>query len=243
MPDKMQHNSCRSISFSILILIFSLSFQTTLVIAAEKTTLTDENNDQKNKQIKPRQHKPQWSLEFKGGRFKPAIEDWDQFYGNDKARIFSAAFGYRPATYLETGLEIGWMKDNGKGFLPANNTQGGEIKYQFLPVSIYLLFRGKFTANQWLVPYIGGGVTRGYYRANITNQSTIDGAENGSHARVGLQLLLNNLDKKYAASLKNHFDIINSYFFIEAQELKIEIDSINTDLGGRSYQAGILFEF
>ena len=234
---------CKYFSLSIFILVFSLEIQPVLASNAQQTASTGDAVEQKNSKTKARQRKPVWSMELKGGRFKPAIDNWDQFYGNDKAKIFSAAFGYRPVSYLETGLEIGWMKDKGEGFLPANNTQGGQIKYQFLPLSIYLLFRGKFTRNQWLVPYIGGGFTRGYYRANIVNQSSIDGAENGSHVRAGLQLLLNNLDRKYAAYLKNHYDIINSYFIIEAQESEIEIDATNTDLGGRSYQAGILFEF
>lgn len=183
-----------------------------------------------------------WSMEFKGGRFKPAIENWDEFYGNDKARFASAAFGYRAIQQLEIGIEIGWMKDNGQGFLPANNQPGGRIKYQLVPVSAYLLLRGVFMHNQWIVPYAGGGWTRAYYRANIVNQSTIDGVENGTHVRAGLQVLLNNIDKKYAANLKRTYGINNVYFIIEGHESKVELDSGN-DLGGRSYQAGILLEF
>jgi len=188
-------------------------------------------------------YNPKWSLELKAGRFEPDIDNWETFYGQDYTHSFGAAFAYKLLDQIEIGLEGSWIRDKGQGFLVNNNMLGGNVKYQLFPLNVYILFRGVYTRNQWIVPYVGGGWSRAYYRANIQNQSSIDGNENGTHYRVGLQFLLNNVSKKGTRNLKRSFGIVNTYFFIEVQELTAEVESLNLDLGGKSTMMGVLFEY
>ncbi len=140
--------------------------------------------------------KPSWALEFKIGRFAPDIDNWETFYGNDYTHDLAGAFSYKLLEKIEFGLQGSWIRDRGQGFLPSNNVNGGRVKYQLFPLNAFVLFRGIYSPNQWFVPYIGGGFSRTYYRINIENQSSIDGAENGTHYRAGIQFLLNNIYKK-----------------------------------------------
>lgn len=187
--------------------------------------------------------KPKWSFEFKLGRFEPDIANWKKFYGKDYTLSFSAAFSYKLLDQIEVGMQGSWIRDKGKGFLPKNNIVGGTVKYQLFPLDVFILFRGVYTKNQSVVPYFGGGWSRAYYKATIQNQSSIDGAENGTHYRAGIQFLLNNLYKKGTRNLKNSYGIINTYFYIEVQELKAEVDSLNLNIGGKSTMIGILLEY
>jgi len=187
--------------------------------------------------------KPQWTLELKLGQFEPDIDNWETFYGNDYTHEFAAAFSYKLLDQIEVGLQGSWIRDKGQGFLPSNNVLGGNVKFQLYPLSAFVIYRGIYTHNQWLIPYIGGGFSRTYYKINIENQSSIDGAVNGSHYRIGFQFLMNNIDKKSTANLRNAYGIINTYFFIEFQKLKAEVDSLNLDIGGESTMLGVLFEF
>ena len=191
--------------------------------------------------VKPKA--PKWSLELKAGLFEPAIDDWELFYGDDKTKHVAGAIAYKMIPQFEIGMEGGWIRDKGKGFLPANGILGGEVEYQLFPLNVFVLFRGVFTPGQVVVPYIGGGWSRVYYKQKIENQSTIDGAENGIHYRAGIQFLINNIDKKAASQLKRSYGVQNTYFFLEVEELDVEVDSTNVEIGGTSYLAGFLMEF
>lgn len=187
--------------------------------------------------------KPNWTFEFKVGRFEPDIDNWETFYGNDYTHDLAGAFSYKLLQQIEFGLQGGWIRDRGQGFLPSNNIAGGRVKYQLFPLNAFVLFRGIYAPNQWFVPYIGGGFSRTYYKINIENQSNIDGAENGTHYRAGIQFLLNNINKKGTRNLRKSYGIINTYFFIEVQKLKAEVDSLNLDIGGKSTMMGVLLEY
>jgi len=214
-----------------------------ILIALLQASIAHAVNTKEASNKNPIFSKPAWSFELKLGRFEPAIENWETFYGKDYTHQLGGTFAYKLTRQIEIGMEGSWIRDKGKGFLPANNTVGGRVKYQLFPLNAFILFRGIYKNNQWVVPYIGGGLSRAYYKANIQNQSSVDGAQNGTHYRAGIQFLLNNINKKGTRHLKNSFGIINTYFYIEVQKLKANVDSVNLDIGGKSTMVGVLFEY
>ncbi len=189
--------------------------------------------------------RPHWSFEFKGGRFSPAIDDWSTYYGKDSMQHFAASLGYKVLRQIEVGVELGTMHDRGQGNLPLNGSIGGRVYYELYPVNVYVLLRGVFAEGQWLVPYVGGGWTRMYYQQDLANQEGAKGSVDGSHARAGVQLLLDVFAPKESGQLLAQYGIDNTYLFLEQQTIKAEVDASATtvDIGGDSVLIGVLFEF
>lgn len=193
--------------------------------------------------------KPLWSFEFKGGRYHPVIDGYSDYFGRNRADELSFALARKVFRVFEAGVEVGRVHDKGVGGLPLNAasggpiTTGGTVTYDLYPVHAYITVRGVFYENQWVVPYIGGGLTREYYQQRIVGQSTAKGHASGSHTRAGLQFLLDRLSGGDAANLQSSFGIDNTYLFIEQQTIKAEVKSVNIDLGGKVYLLGLLFEF
>jgi hypothetical protein len=114
-----------------------------------------------------------------------------------------------------------------------------------------VVLRGIFTENQWVVPYVGGGWTRMYYKEELSLQPTARGYTDGSHVRGGLQLLLDVFDQRAATNMYRDYGISHTYFFVEAQRTRAMIDTVATvsspsesiNLGGTSVLGGLLFEF
>ena len=190
--------------------------------------------------------RPHWSLEFKGGKFAPAIDNWATFYGDRSTGQFEASLAYKVLRQVDAGLAIGRIRDGGQGFAPIHGTIGGHINYQLFPVNVFVVLRGVFTENQWVVPYVGGGWTRMYYQEEFKLQPTIKGYTNGSHARAGLQFLLDVLDERAATNMLRDYGVNHTYFFIEVQRTRAMINAVSgesLDLGGTSMLGGLLFEF
>jgi hypothetical protein len=185
--------------------------------------------------------RPFWSLEVKGGKFFPDQDNWETFYGDDNTSQFAVAFGYKFLRKLEVGAEVGFIRDEGVGLLPLNQTLGGEVKYTLIPLDVFVLFRAVFKENQWVVPYVGGGWTRAYYSQEITNQDDVEGKADGYNARAGIQILLDNMAPKQAHSAQEGIGLDNSYLIFEAKTFSAKKNGI--ELGGTSYLIGLLFEF
>jgi len=185
--------------------------------------------------------RPHWSLEVKGGRFTPDIDNYETFYGNDDTSEFSIGFGYKFLRQLEVGAQASYIQDDGVGLLPLNQNLGGQVAYTLVPVDVFVLFRAVFAKNQWVVPYIGGGWTRAYYRQKIQNQDDVEGKADGYHARAGIQISLNNMAPGQAAVAQKGIGPDYSYLIFEAKTFSAKKDGI--ELGGTSYLFGFLFEF
>jgi opacity protein-like surface antigen len=184
--------------------------------------------------------KPRWSAEIMSGRFEPELEDWATFYGDDEMRQLGFGLGYKLLRQVEVGLAVDYMHDKGVGRLPLNDSFGGEVDFQLYPAHLYVLLRGVFFENQWVVPYVGGGLTRAYYRQAVDNQSSVRGKADGDHTRFGLQILLDALDGGNAAGFEEE-SVDNTYLVIERLSFSAEFDGI--ELGGDSVRLGLVFEF
>ncbi len=179
---------------------------------------------------------PRWMLELKAGRFEPDLDGYQRFYGNDEARYRSVEFAYRFRRWLEFGGGLAHMRDKGVGLLSISGALGGEVTYTLMPVHAFFNLRGDFNQDQLVVPYIGVGVTRSYYKQKIELQPKRTGTSDlGTIVRVGLQLSLLRLGAESDSQIKR------SYLFVEAQRFTTEVDDI--DLGGDVFLLGFRFEF
>ena len=186
---------------------------------------------------------PHWSLELKGGAFQPALDDWKEHYGSDKTPHYAGTIAYKLLRQLEVGIEGGYMHKTGKGDGQSSGNLGGKVKYELFPIQPFILLRGVFSENQWLVPYVGGGLTKLYYQEKIQYQDTVRGSVNGYHGRAGLQLLLDGMDPDAANNLYLDYGVFHTYLFVEAEYIRVMTGTPSIDLGGKSYLAGFLFEF
>jgi len=194
----------------------------------------------------PPADQPHWSLEVKGGWFYPDIDTWEANYGRDRTWHYAGSLAYKLFRQMEVGIEGGFIKDQGQGNGAISGMVTGRVTYEVFPLQAFVLFRGVFSEDQWLVPYAGGGWTRMYYREKIEAQSTIRGSADGYHGRAGLQLLLDNMDPRAAGNLYTDYGIFHTYLFFEAQYIRAmvsDLDGVSVNLGGTSYLAGLLFEF
>ncbi len=184
---------------------------------------------------------PSWMFEFHAGLFEPELSDWEQHYGSSKFPELGFSFAYRFLSVIDAGVSLGYGKDEGTGQLLNNSGTVGEVEYQIIPIEVFALLRGRLHENQWLVPYIGGGYTRFIYRQEIVDQSKVQGSVNGTHVRMGLQLLLDALDQSAAHGMYRRWGVLNSYLYFDYKQTTAEIDGIA--LGGKSYKVGMMFEF
>ncbi len=194
----------------------------------------------------PPAERPHWSFEVKGGDFIPDIENWSQFYGNRYTREYGGSLAYKLLRPLEVGIEGNYIEDRGQGLAPLHNMAAGKVTYRLYPVNVFVLVRGVFSENQWVVPYIGGGWTRMFYRQEIEGQGVARGAANGYHGRAGLQFLLDGLDRDAANSFYLDEGVYHTYLFLEAEYTRAMVDTVSAgsvNLGGTSWLGGLLFEF
>jgi hypothetical protein len=186
---------------------------------------------------------PRWSLEIKGGVFTPALKDWARYYGKDSMPAYAVSLAYNPQRQVSIGASAGAMSATGKAYNQKSNSLGGEATYELNPVNVFVIVRGVRHEEQLLVPYIGGGWTRMYYREMITGQETIRGNSDGYHVRGGLQLSLDILDASASTRMYADYGIRNTYFFIEMEHSRVVERTTSLDLGGTAFSGGLLFEF
>ncbi|HEY3488095.1 MAG TPA: hypothetical protein VGL10_08515 [Gammaproteobacteria bacterium] len=226
-------------------LLFPLLLLVCLPVAAQEAADTSAAEESSSPQYRswltgPGPQEPHWTLEIKVSEFEPELEEWETFYGEDRADQISFAVARKFLRWAEVGAEIGYIDDEGVGQLPINDTLGGEVTFNMFPLHLYVLGRGIFFEDQWVIPYVGAGMTRAYYRQAIENQGSVRGKADGDHVRAGVQILLDWLDEGSAAGFEEE-SVENSYLVIEALSFSAEVDGI--ELGGDSMQVGLVFEF
>ena len=199
----------------------------------------------------PEPNPPHWSVEVKGGLFYPDIDNWSTYYGTNHMWHVAGSVGYKLLRQVELGVEAGMMRDHGQASAPINGIMTGNVEYSLWPLNVYATYRAVFSERQWLVPYVGGGWTRIYYREKVEAQQTIRGNADGYHGRAGIQLLLDDLDTSASNNLYLDFGINHTYLVFEVQYSRVMVDTVSAtnnpsssvNIGGTSYLGGFLFEF
>ena len=193
---------------------------------------------------------PFWTLEGGLGLTTPTDDEWDTYYGSARMPEVNLAFARRFFYVLDLGLSASYSRDRGTGYFPSDNTKDGSVIYESLPIDIFLVFRARFSDNQWVVPYIGGGYTRFFYRANVDDDvdgnSKVQGSTDGTHIRAGIQILLDPFDVDSSRMIYSNFGVINSYLYLEGRKTDVSIESKNSEnveLGGISYKVGVMLEY
>jgi opacity protein-like surface antigen len=190
--------------------------------------------------------RPHWSLELKGGTFSPAIDNWATYYGRRDTTEFGGSLAYKIVEQIEIGVEGTYIQDKGQGAAPIHGIAAGNVTYKAAPLNVFILARAVFRDNQWLIPYAGGGWTRMYYKEEVQYQGTVRGSTDGSHARAGLQIVLDGADPRAASNLYQQYGIMHTSLFFETRITRAMINDLSgksVDLGGTSWLAGLLFEF
>jgi len=188
--------------------------------------------------------RPHWSLELKGGALFRDTAGWSRFYGSSYLGEYGGALAYKLRREVEIGVEGSYARAKGKGV--QRQVPTGEVTHEQAPLNLFVLVRGVFNENQWLVPYAGGGFTRMFYRDRVTGQAKTQGSANGYHGRAGVQLLLDRLEPETAKGLYRDFGMHHTYFLLEGKYTRAMADTVaagSVNLGGASCLAGFLFEF
>jgi hypothetical protein len=191
----------------------------------------------------PLLEQPHWSLEVKGGKFAPALEGWSQFSDKRSMPEYAATLAYKLLRQVEVGVGAGSIRGTGHSFAPLHGISVGHVTYQLFPVNAFVLLRGVINEDQLLVPYVGGGFTRIYYREKIEDQATARGHADGYHVRGGLQLSLDFIDRSAQNRMYIDYGVYHTYLFVETEYNRAVVKSVKTDLGGTAYLVGLLFEF
>jgi hypothetical protein len=191
----------------------------------------------------PLQEQPHWSLEVKGGRFAPKIQGWSDFFGKRSMPEYAATLAYKVLRQVEVGVGAGTVRGQGHSYAPLHGIYVGNVTYELFPVNAFILARGMLSEDQLVVPYIGGGFTRIYYREKVEDQPTARGHADGYLVRGGLQLSLDFIDRNSQNRMYLDYGIYHTYLFVETEYNRAVLKSVTTNLGGTSYLVGLLFEF
>ena len=182
------------------------------------------------------------TIEIKGGVYFPDAEDWANHYDKDWMPQFLALnWGHKFTRQLELGAGMTFGRAIGEGLAETHGTVNGHVNFQLMPLDLYGAYRAVYREKQTFVPYIAAGYTRMNYLVRISGQDNVRGAINGYHARIGLQILLDEFDSIAAGDFYQDYGVENTYLTFEAQKTKA--DDSDIDLGGTNYMAGLVFEY
>jgi len=190
---------------------------------------------------------PRWSLSAKGGVFVPGEENWGDHYDDNAVLDWRVGLGFRPWPRIELGVEGGYHKFTGT----VDTTQSGQPlgrsldqTLKVLPVQAFVVYDFRSKDDQFLVPYVGLGYSRYYYRHDVDEGDEVRGNQHGYHARGGLKLLLNRVDPTSAQRARTNLGLARTYACIEGQYARVDdFGSADADLGGWSILAGASLDF
>ena len=149
--------------------------------------------------------------------------------------------------FLQVGLGLGYMRGNEPNYY-----------YYNIPIEVSINIRFKFSPQQFIVPYIGGGGDYSYFKQkgefipdpNDPEPVTIHINRKGYHANAGFQFLLNRLSPKASREFDKKFGINATYLTFEARYTDLKwvddfraMEPDETDMSGWFYYMGLLFEF
>ena len=182
---------------------------------------------------------PRWTYELRGAYFKPALEQFATFYGDDTDSYFGMAGTYRLRDWLELGGEYGVMKETGVGLLTESGTLGGTVELRLDPVHVFANYIFQGTVEQRVVPYVGAGLMVMRYEQKVDFQDDIEGrSDAGWSARAGVRFLLKTHEPTRRSAGDPYW---RALVFLEAQHMSAEVDDI--DLGGDAVVVGFRMEF
>ncbi len=185
-----------------------------------------------------------WSVLVGGGYFSPAVDGWKEQYGRSGGWLPTLTAGYIVAPRWSVGAEAAYFSSQSRARDVTGNLSIERQRLTLLPITLGVEHEVRFSEDQLLVPFIGVGYRRVVYRLEVGNKDPVQGGAGGWVARGGFDVLLNALDPSAASGLWEDWGIARSYFRIEAQWAKVNANGAgDIDLGGKTFLAGLKFEF
>jgi opacity protein-like surface antigen len=182
---------------------------------------------------------PRWTYELRGAYFKPDLEQFATFYGDDTDSLLGIAGTYRLRDWLELGGEYGWMEETGVGLLTETRTLGGTVELRLNPAHVFANYIFQRAIDQRVVPYVGAGLMVMRYEQKVDFQDDIEGrTDAGWSARAGVRFLIKTHEPTSRSSGAPYW---RALAFFEAQHMSAEVDDI--DLGGNAVVVGFRMEF
>jgi opacity protein-like surface antigen len=184
---------------------------------------------------------PRWNYEFRGAYFRPDLELFETFYGDD-ASSWGGALSYRLSDRLEIGGEYGLMKEEGVGLLTESAELGGSVDYRLDQAHVFANVIFQRSREQRIVPYVGAGLLVMRYEQEIEFQPDIDGRTDlGWSARAGVRFRVASHGPEAFRESSDSSPYWRAYVFLEAQEMSAQADGV--ELGGESLLLGFRMEF
>jgi hypothetical protein len=184
---------------------------------------------------------PRWTYEFRGVYFRPELEHFETFYGDDHSSYLGIAGTYRFGDRLELGGEYGLMKENGVGVLSDSGTLGGSVELRLDQLHVFANWIFQSEPAQRVVPYVGVGLLAVRYEQNIELQPKVEGRTDlGWSERAGARFRI----ASHGPTVGGRSDespYWRSFVFLEAQRLSAKVD--NVELGGDTVIVGFRMEF
>ncbi|MGA1790056.1 MAG: hypothetical protein ACMUIM_01100 [bacterium] len=179
------------------------------------------------------------------------------YYVMDTSKFEESVFGRRygiiggakinlefPKQFLQIGIGTGYMREHEPFYTLSN-----------IPVEASLNIRLRFSPDQLIVPYIGGGGDYAFFKQNamfldpngLPASSSLKNHRSGYHVNAGFQILLNRFGTESASRFDQKFGVNATYLTFEARYSDLtnfdRIKANETDLSGWFYYMGLLFEF
>ena len=184
---------------------------------------------------------PRWTYEIRGVFFRPDLDDFSTFYGDNHSRYFGIAGTYRFGDRLELGGEYGLMNERGVGVLSGTGALGGSVEYRADSFDVFANMIFQSEPTQLVVPYVGAGLVVMRYRQEVELQPTIEGRTDlGWSARAGVRFHVASHGPA-AGSMSEESPYWRSYVFLEVQRTSAKVDAVN--LGGDAVVLGFRMEF
>jgi opacity protein-like surface antigen len=184
---------------------------------------------------------PRWTYELRGVYFRPELEHFATFYGDDHSTFFGLAGTYRFGDRLELGGEYALMKENGVGQLSNSGGLGGSVELRLDRFQVFTNWIFQNDPLQRVVPYVGAGLLAVRYEQNIDLQPKVEGRTDlGWSGRAGVRFRIGSHGPTAGADSADS-PYWRSFVFLEAQRSSAKVDDI--ELGGDAVVVGFRMEF
>lgn len=188
---------------------------------------------------------PQWmTTELKGGFWIPASAELKRFFDPFVHMFGMLEQGFLYQSKLGVELGIGFLSENGNAISATTGERSSDKFNLFLlPLETNITFRADFLEDQLLVPYVKFGGDYVFFRQNLKG-TVVKDWKFGIHGVLGLQILLDMLDRDTKSTMERDWGVNDVYFTIEGR-----YNYINNFGGGglnlSSYMVcfGLLFEY
>lgn len=185
------------------------------------------------------------------GAFHPQQKNWSDHFDQDFLFTGKLGLGYRFAGRWEVGLEGGYRRATGTEKIALQDNTGADLATASfdqtltdVPVQVYGLYQFRGSEEQVVVPYVGAGLTRHYYRLNVDGGDDVRGHLSGYLARAGVRVALDRFEPRRSGRARARVGLSHTYLSVEGEYSRVDdFGKESANLGGWALYAGAVFDF